>query len=237
MLRTLFASAALTLAVACHAPAFAADSKVERTITVSGHGEARVVPDLAIVSIGVLSQSATAAQALAANSTAMQTIFDALKTAGIAAKDIQTSNFTVQPRYQYNNDGKPPLLDGYDVSNTVTVTVRKLDSLGNVLDKAVSAGSNQINGIQFQVSKPETAEDEARKLAVEDAHRKAMIYAKAGNVALGDIASISEGGGFEPPVPMLRAKAMSADGTSSAPPIAGGEQALGIDVNIVWVIK
>ena len=163
--------------------------------------------------------------------------FDALKTAGIAAKDIQTSNFTVQPRYQYNNNGKPPLLDGYDVSNTVTVTVRKLDSLGNVLDKAVSAGSNQINGIQFQVSKPETAEDEARKLAVEDAHRKAMIYAKAGNVALGDIASISEGGGFEPPVPMLRAKAMSADGSSSAPPIAGGEQALGIDVNIVWVIK
>ena len=237
MFRILLAATAISLAAMFNAPAHAGDQTMPRTISLTGHGEVRVAPDLAIVSIGVLSQSATAGQALAANSTAMQAIFDALQAAGLAAKDIQTSNFTVQPRYQYNNEGKPPLLDGYDVSNNVTVTVRKLDSLGNVLDKAVSAGSNQINGIQFQVSKPEFAEDEARKLAFEDARHKAMIYATAANVALGEIVSITEGSGFEPPVPMLRAKAMSAEGASSAPPIAGGEQALGIDINIVWVIK
>ena len=237
MLRTLFAASALTLAAAFLSPAFAAGQPMSRTISLTGHGEVRVAPDMAIVSIGVLSQSATAAKALAANTAAMQSIFAALKAASIADKDVQTSNFMVQPRYQYNNEGKPPLLDGYDVSNNVTVTVRQLDTLGAILDHAVSAGSNQINGIQFQLAKPDAALDEARKLAVEDARRKAMIYAAAGGVTLGNILSISEGGGFEPPVPMLRAKAMRADGMAADVPVAQGEQALTVDVNMVWDIK
>ena len=133
---------------------------------------------------GVLSQGATAAEALAANTSAMNALFAALKDAGIADKDVQTSNFMVQPRYNFQ-DNKAPELVGYDVSNNVTVTVRKIGDLGALLDKVVQAGSNQINGIGFEVSEPDAALDEARKLATADATRKAKIYAEAMGVSLG----------------------------------------------------
>jgi hypothetical protein len=113
--------------------------------------------------------------------------------------------------------------------------VRKLDSLGAVLDQVVSSGSNQINGVMFQVSKPETATDEARKLAVADAQRKAKVYADASGVALGPIMSLSEGGGYQPPVPVY--KTMRAEAVSADVPIAQGEQAIAVDVNITWEIK
>lgn len=215
--------------------AFAEGAAPPRTMTLAGHGEVRVAPDLGLVTIGVLSQGDTAAGALKANTAAMQAVFATFKDAAIADKDIQTSNFTVQPRYDYNNNNQPPRLVGYDVSNNVTVAVRKLDSLGAVLDRVVSAGSNQINGILFQVSKPEAAMDEARKLAVADAARKAHVYAAASAVALGDIVSISEGGGNPPPI-VMQAKTIRAEGAADVP-IAQGEQAISVDVNIVWEIK
>ena len=237
MFRTLLAAGFCAMSAAMPAPALAADEKMPRIISLSGHGEVRAAPDTAIVSIGVLSQAGTAADALSANTAAMQAIFDALKSAGIAAKDIQTSNFTVQPRYTYNNEGKPPLLDGYDVSNSVTVTVRNIDRLGAVLDRAVSAGSNQINGVQLSVARPETLLDEARKLAVEDALRKAKVYAAAGKVELGDIRSIAENSGYPPPLPVMRGMAAKAEAMSADVAIAQGEQAMTVDVNVVWDIK
>ena len=233
MFRNFLAAAALSLTLM--SPAFAGDAKLPRTMVLAGHGEVRAAPDLGLVTIGVLSQGDTAADALKANTAAMQAVFAALKDAAIAEKDIQTSNFTVQPRYDYNNNNQPPRLAGYDVSNNVTVAVRKLDSLGAVLDKVVSAGSNQINGILFQVSKPEAAMDEARKLAVADAARKAKVYAAASAVGLGDIVSISEGGGNPPPI-VMQAKMIRAEGAADVP-IAQGEQAISVDVNIVWEIK
>ena len=236
MFRILLAAGAVTLG-AMLTPARAGDERMPRTISLTGHGEVRLAPDMAIVSIGVTSQAKTAAEALAANTAAMQSVLAALKSAGIADKDIQTSSFMVQPRYLYNNEGRPPQLDGYDVSNGVTAAVRQLSSLGAVLDHAVSAGSNQINGVQFSISKPETSLDEARRLAVDDARRKAVLYANAGHVALGDILSISENTGYPPPVPMLRGAAMKAEAMSSDVPIAQGEQAISTDVNIVWEIK
>lgn len=237
MFRSLLAASALTIAAAFFTPAHAGDDKLPRTLSISGHGEVRQAPDLAIVNVGVTSQAPAANEALAANSQAMQAIFAALKAAGIADKDVQTSNFMVQPRYDYNNEGRPPRLVGYDVSNSVTVTVRQLDGLGKVLDQVVQSGSNQINGIQFDIANPQDATDEARKLAVADARRKAEIYAAAGGVKLGDIVSISEGVAYQPPVPIMRAKAMRAEAMDAAPPIAQGEQTLGVDVSIVWEIK
>lgn len=234
MLRQILAAIFLTFLTI--SPAFAEDAKPQRTMALAGHGEVRAAPDMGLVMIGVLSQADTAADALKANTTAMQAVLAVLKDAGIAEKDIQTSNFTVQPRYDYNNNGQPPRLVGYDVSNTVTVAVRKLDSLGAILDKVVSAGSNQINGILFQIAKPETAMDEARKLAVADAARKARVYAAASAVALGDIVSISESGGMQPPIPM-DAKMIRAEGAVTNVPIAQGEQVISVDVNIVWEIK
>lgn len=205
-----------------------------RTIALSGHGEAKAAPDMAVITIGVTTNAVTAADSLTANSAAMNAVFAKLKEAGIADKDVQTSNFSIQPRYDYGNNAQPPKLAGYDVSNLVSVSVRQVDGLGKLLDMVVSAGSNQINGIEFSVSKPQAMLDEARQLAVQDAARKAGIYAKAANVKLGNILSISEGAGYQPPVP-IQAKMMRSD-AAGAPPIAAGEQTLSVDVNMVWEI-
>lgn len=142
-----------------------------RTLSLSGSGEVKSAPDMASVTSGVVTQGATAAEALSANTKAMTALFDGLKTSGIAEKDIQTSNFSVQPRYDYNNNnGGAPKLVGYDVSNNVTVTVRKIADLGGLLDTLVKAGSNQINSIGFSdVSQPEAWMDEARRRATADA--------------------------------------------------------------------
>lgn len=207
-----------------------------RLISLSGHGEMRMAPDMAFVTTGVLSQGVTAADALAANTAAMNALFAALTGAGIAEKDVQTSNFFVQPRYNFQ-DGKAPELIGYDVSNTVTVIVRKIGDLGPLLDKVVQAGSNQINGIGFEVSKPDAALDEARKLATADATRKAKIYAEAMGVGLGRVMSISEGVNDQPPMPMARSKVMMADAAAAPVPVAAGEQTLSVDVNITWEIQ
>ncbi len=236
MHRLTFAAAALAATLAAASPALAEDTRMPRLISLSGHGEMRMAPDMAFVTTGVLSQGVTAADALAANTAAMNALFAALTGAGIAEKDVQTSNFFVQPRYNFQ-DGKAPELIGYDVSNTVTVIVRKIGDLGPLLDKVVQAGSNQINGIGFEVSKPDAALDEARKLATADATRKAKIYAEAMGVGLGRVMSISEGVNYQPPMPMARSKVMMADAAAAPVPVAAGEQTLSVDVNITWEIQ
>lgn len=236
MLRHALAATTLAAMLAMATPSLAEDARMPRVISLSGHGEVSSVPDMAMVTSGVVSQGATAAEALAANTVAMTAVMKALAAAGIEAKDIQTSNFSVQPRYDYSNNTQPPKLVGYDVSNSVTVAVRKLDQLGALLDVLVQSGANQINGIGFQVSKPEAALDEARKRATMDATRKAKLYAEAMGVGLGPVMSISEGVNYEPPVPM-RAKAMAMEGAASPVPVAAGEQSLSIDVNVTWEIR
>lgn len=236
MHRLTVAAAALAATLAAASPALSEDTRMPRLISLSGHGEMRMAPDMAFVTTGVLSQGVTAAEALAANTAAMNALFAALTGAGIAEKDVQTSNFFVQPRYNFQ-DGKAPELIGYDVSNTVTVFVRKIGDLGPLLDKVVQAGSNQINGIGFEVSKPDAALDEARKLATADATRKAKIYAEAMGVSLGRVMSISEGVNYQPPMPMARGKVMMADAAAAPVPVAAGEQTLSVDVNITWEIQ
>ncbi len=230
-----FLSATALMSVLIATPAIAEEMKMPRTISLIGHGEARVAPDLVVVTVGVMSQGATAAEALSANTTSMNAVFETLKTAGIEARDIQTSNFMVQPRYDYNNNTQPPKLVGYDVSNNVTITLRQIAALGGLLDKLVTAGSNQIQGVMFQVEKPDAALDEARKLATADATRKAKLYAEAMGVSMGSVLSISEGVRYEPPMQM-RMKSAAAP-MAEAVPIAAGEQVLSVDVNITWEIQ
>jgi uncharacterized protein YggE len=225
----------MTLAIAV--PAAMADQvNPPRSISLTGHGEVQVAPDMALVTIGTVDQAATAAEALAANNASMAAIMAVLRDAGIADKDIQTSNFLVQPRYDYGNSAQPPRLVGYEVSNTLTVTVRKLATLGALLDKSVASGSNRIDGISFQLADPDSALDEARRRAAADATRKARLYAAALGVNLGPILSVSESGGLPPPVPM-QMKTMGAEAMSAEVPIARGEQTVSVDVNIVWEIR
>lgn len=236
MPRPSFAAAAVMGLLAAVSPAFADGGKMPRIVSLTGHGEVRSTPDIAFVTSGVTTQGATAAEALAANTKAMTGLFAALKDAGIESKDIQTSNFSVQPRYDFSN-GQAPKLVGYDVSNNVTVKLRRVDTLGALLDKMVQSGSNQISGISFDVSKPEEAMDEARKLATQDATRKAKLYAQAMGIELGNVMQISEGSSTMPqPVPFVRGAAMMK--ADAAPvPVAAGEQTLAADVNIIWEIK
>ena len=239
MFRSPIFALALTALAALPVPAGAEEAKPEKaTIVVGGHGEVRVTPDTAIVTIGAMTSGLTARKALDANNKAMAAIMASLKSAGIEDKDIQTSGFSVGPRYDYgqNNTGQPPKVVGYDVNNSVTVMVRKLDSLGKVLDTAVSEGSNVLNGVSFTLADPEPKRDDARKLAVADARRKAELYAAAASVALGNVITISEAGGYQPPIPVY-AKTMAADGKEAAVPVAAGEQIVTADVNIVWAIK
>ena len=233
----LFLTSILLATLLAANPVFADEVKMNRLITLTGHGEVRAVPDMAVINMGVVSSAETARAALDANTKAMTELMANLKAANIEDKDIATSNFSVNPRMDYGqNGGQVPKLVGYDVTNSVTVIVHKIDGLGALLDKAVTSGSNQINGISFSVSKPDEAMDEARKLAVKDATHKAQIYASAASINLGNIMSLSENGGMaEPQVMFSRAKAMAAD---AAPvPIAQGSQILSVDVNISWELK
>ncbi len=165
----------------------------------------------------------------------MTALFEALKAAGIAERDIQTSNFMVQPRYEYEQN-QPPKLVGYDVTNAVTITVRDIAKLGGLLDQLVSAGSNQINGISLQISDPQKAADEARVAAVKDAGRKAQLYTSSLSVKLGPVLSVSEGVDYRPPGPITM-KAVRGAEMASDVPIAGGEQSVTVDVNITWEIQ
>jgi uncharacterized protein len=234
MLKPLLAAALLFTTLST---AHAEDAKMIRNISLSGHGEVRATPDLAVVNMGVIATGTTAREALDANTKAMTDLMAVLSAAKIESKDIATSNFSVNPRYDYGqNNGQPPKVIGYDVANTVSVTVHKLDMIGDLLDKAVSSGSNQISGISFSIANPQAAMDEARKAAVMDAKRKADLYVSATSVSLGNVISISEGGGYQPPQPMMLQTKMSAS-DGAAVPISQGEQVIAVDVNMVWEIK
>jgi uncharacterized protein len=226
---------ALVLAVPLADVAVAQQAEAPRGLTLVGVGEVRARPDMAVVRLGVVSQAATARAALDDNNRDMQAILDALRDQGVAARDVQTSSFTVQPRYRHDRNGEqPPRIDGYEVSNEVAVRVRDLDRLGAVLDQAVSVGSNRVLGVAFTLSDPEPRRDEARRIAVEDAIRKARVYTQAAGLDLGPIRSMSELDRSGPPEPVFRQMEMAAD---ASVPIAEGEQVIEVEVTINWDIR
>ncbi len=229
--RSLLLGCALLAAAA--PAAFAQDMKMPRSISVTGHGEVRAAPDMAVVSIGVSSHAETARAALSANSEAMTRIMASLKTGAIPEKDIQTSNFSVQASYDFSNNAQPRLT-GYDVSNSVSVMVRALEGLGALLDQVVSAGSNQINGITFAVSAPDAAMDKARELAAADALRKAKLYARSMSFQMGGVLNLTETRNFQPP---MFAKDARMESMAADVPVAPGEQVLTVDVSITWAIE
>ena len=223
------------------APALAQEATMNGNISISGIGEVTATPDTAFVNSGVTSQGATAREALDANTKAMTDLLETLKAAGIEARDIQTSGFSVNPNYVYsdardaNGYSLPPKIDGYQVSNTVNVRVRKLADLGAVLDKAVTVGANTINGISFSIADPSKLYDEARKAAFADAREKAALYATAAGNDLGSIQSISETQDGGQPQPYLM-KSMSMDAASAPVPVQAGELSYSINVNVTWVL-
>ena len=205
-----------------------------RTISTTGHGEVRAVPDMAEVRAGVTITAPTAAQALAANSTRMQSVFAALRKMGVPEKNIQTTNFYISPQYTNGENNTARRLTGYQVSNDVTVRLEDVAKLGSALDALVAAGANQMNGISFSIQNPAPVLERARTEAIADARTRAETYAKAAGVSLGTILSIIDSGGEAPrPVMYRMAPAMAA---APAPPMAAGEQSVSADVAMVWEI-
>jgi uncharacterized protein YggE len=216
-------------------PALAA-SDTPHIITVSGEGEVHATPDEALLSAGVVTTARTAAAALTDNAKSMNAVFATLRSAGIPEKSMQTSGFNVSPQYATDKDGaQTQRITGYQVSNTVNVTVGDLSKVGPVLDALVASGANSIGDISFGIKNPKAAMTQARSLAVADAIDRAQTLAKAAGVTLGPITSISEGSGYEPPRPMYRMAAMAA--APAQTPIAAGEQSVTANVSITWEIR
>lgn len=202
-------------------------------IHVSGTGHAAQAPDQASVSAGVVSEGTTAGEAMRKNASRMTSTFTALKKAGIKDRDIQTSQMSLQPRYDYTNRQKPRIT-GYEVRNTVSAKSDDLENVGPMLDALVEAGVNNINGVTFSIKDSKTAKGKAREDAIANAKEKADQMAKAAGVRLGRILEIREsGGGYQPPQPMMMARGMAADEST---PIAAGEQTLSVTISLTYAI-
>ena len=206
-----------------------------RTISVQGSGAAFAKPDMASASAGIESRGATPENALAANTKAMNAIMAAIKRHGIAERDVETSSFSIAPVYGQQPGPRGALnIEGYQVTNQVTVRLRDMDKLGELLSALVGAGANRLNGVSFDIAEPAKLQDDARKAAMTDAKKRADLFAAAAGVTVKRVMSISEGGGFAPPQPMAM-RAMKAGGESV--PVAGGEQSITASVSVVYEIE
>jgi uncharacterized protein YggE len=227
---TALVGAALSLA-AIALPARAAT--LPPAISVTGEATVSAAPDMANVDGGVTTEARTARDAVEANNKAMAAVLQALKAAGIADKDLQSSRIALQPQSAPSRSDGPVQIVGYRATNHVTVTLHDVGKVATTIDTMVGAGANELGGIGFAVTQASWLLDEARTKAIADARRKAEIYAKAANVTLGAPLSISEGNA-EGPMPVF-ARKMS---VAMAPtPIAPGEETLRVVVNVSYAIK
>lgn len=235
-------AAALIIGALAAAPVLSQDAPVPGTVMVSGHGEVSAAPDTAYVTSGVMTQGATAREALDANTAAMNELIATLKASGIEARDIQTSGFTVSPNYVYTEERDangytlPPKINDYIVNNSVTIRVRALDTLGAVLDKAVTVGANTINGISFALADPSKQLDEARRLAFAEAQSKAELYAELAGLPLGTIVNISEQPAYGQPQPYLMSAEMYDRAAAAPVPVEAGELSYAMDVTVSWTL-
>ena len=202
----------------------------DRLITVTGEGSVALAPDIAVIRIGVSTQGKTAADASNANAQKMAAVLGAIKDARIAERDVQTTALSLQPQYDSNKPGAPRLV-GFQASNQVAVKIRDIKELPDVIDRAISAGANEMSGIEFVVSEESKLLDQARGQAIADARRKAEIYARAAGVTLGEPLNISEGGA---PAPIVFRRMTAAPESA---PIAQGEETLQLSVSVSWAIK
>jgi uncharacterized protein len=204
-------------------------------ITVTGEGSVTAVPDMAVISFGVLKSAPSAREALDAANKALAETIKGFKDKGVEARDIQTSGFSVSPQFDYSNkNGAPPKVVGYQVSNMLTVRIRNIGALGKVLDDAISDGINSGGSLTFGNSKANELVADARKAAVADAIAKAKSLTEAAGVTTGDILSISEDTPPPPQGPVLRmAMAKEADSV----PVEAGENDYHARVTVTFAIR
>ena len=232
MVRTMLGSLlALGIMLGAGLPAASADADDDpvRTITVTGRAEAKAVPDIAVLSIGVETEAETPGKALADNAERMTDVMEKLKNAGIADRDLQTSQLGIWPVFAERRQASEVI--GYRASNQLSVTIRNIDRLGSILDDAVADGANRVNGPTFSIADPEPLLITAREAAVKDGIAKAERYAAAAGVELGEVVSIDESRGSAAVPRHMRAEAMDV-----STPIAAGETRLAAAVTMIFAI-
>ena len=210
------------------------------TISVSATGKANVTPDLAILYLNVLREADTAREALDANNQAMTDVLKSMKDSGVEDRDLQTSNFSIQPKYSYpkiasSGERRVPKIEGYTVSNALTVRLRDLARVGEVLDKSVTLGVNSGGGITFTTDDPTDALAQARAAAMKNAIAKARTLTDSAGVSLGKILEISEQNRGRPQ-PRRLARAALAESADAAVPVASGENSYEVTVSVRWEI-
>jgi len=223
----------MIVAVMLAAPAFAEETG---RIVVSGEGQISAVPDMAVVRMGVTAEAKRARDAMAQVSETMTRVQQVLGAAGIEARDIQTTSLQLNPRWDNGprNNGQTPKITGYFAENGISVRVRDLAGLGDVLGAVVTDGANQFRGLSFDIAEPEPLLDEARRAAVAAARAKAELLADAAGVSLGKLIEMREGGS-PGPMPMMAEMRTSADSFSA--PVAQGEMTLSATVMMVFAIE
>ena len=210
------------------------ETAVSEGLTTRGHAELKVKPDIARLTVGVTTQAAKQADAAQDNARRTTALLDALKAAGVAERDIQTDNYNVQPQYDYKPS--PPVLTGFQVTNSVQVTIRDLSKAGVVVDKATQSSATDVSGLTFDLADPSAAERQALSAAVVNARGKADAMAQAAGIGRGRLLSLSEG---SPVVvqPLFRAN-MMANGAGAQPttPIEANQITVTADVTAVYAL-
>ncbi|WP_115047161.1 SIMPL domain-containing protein [Xanthomonas arboricola] len=202
-------------------------------LNVSAEAEAKRIPDIATLSAGVVTQAADGNAAMRQNAEQMSKVMAAIKAAGIADKDVQTTGINLSPQYIYK-ENQAPRINGYQASNTVSLKVRDISRLGKVLDALVAQGANDINGPSFSVDQPEPAYDEARVAALKKAQARADTYAKSLGLKVRRIVSISEGRSGGGVRPMMMAASMRSAKAEMDTQVAPGESTLSINLDVTF---
>jgi len=205
-------------------------------IVATAHGEVKVVPDRANIQISVQTRAATAAAAASENARKQKAVIDALRALGIDSKDIATSGYNVYPEQRYEQN-REPVVTGYNVTNTLSVELRTINMVGQVIDAALSKGANMINSLQFYASNTEAARQEAIAIAVRKARLDADAAAKAAGGSITGVLEITVGAYYAPvPRPMGRIASVAA-AQAVETPISAGDQTVGVDVTTRWIFS
>ena len=239
-MKNLLIAALMLGAAGLPSAAFAQQATISQSIAgtrldITATGEVTRVPDVAIISTGVVTKSPTASGAIQQAATRMARVRAALKGAGVEDRDIQTSNLSLNPEYRYDNN-QPPKLTGYQASNTVTVRFRDIASSGKIIDALVAEGANQINGPTLTIDKPEAALDEARAQAIRIGRARAELYARSMGLRVVRVVAVSESGGsypVPPPMPMM----MEARAQMASSKIDPGEQKLQVNLAMTFELQ
>ncbi len=207
-----------------------------QTISVSGTGRVSLTPDRISFTVGVETMAASVDDALSSNNAKVARVIDALKKAGVADKEIRTSNFSIYPQQQYV-EGQRPRITGYQVSNNITVTRDRTSNVGKLLGLVVEAGANQVSGVSFVVSDPTRGRDEGLRSAFADARAKAEVLAKAAGRTIGRAISITEGGYQPPPQRQMMMAQEMAMAKDSSVPIEQGSEEIVFTVSVIFELK